>query len=372
MKTTRSKRAKKRLALAAKIFLVYALMPLVTLAFALLLWITGGGDFYRLECIALEYSADTLAARIAGGTLPAAAEPNDESGAYSFQFPDAADSGLPAPGEAKLEALPFAPEGMKPIVKLDLSGECFINTTSFSLDAAALREAAELSPVTDGGPLVLVLHTHGTEAFYDGSGAYADPEGRASGWYDPNDSSPRSEDRTKNVVGIGDEFCRVLEENGVPAVHCDRLHDLPDFNRSYINSYESATEYLEKYPSIKYVIDIHRDSVVRANGEKIATDASLSGDCAQVMLVAGTDESGYSHPDWRINLGCALLWKDTMDRLSPTLSRPIYVRTVRFNQHVSHGAMLLEVGSCGNTFDEAKTAAARAAEALAVLIRSAE
>ena len=363
-----------RTAVAAKLFLVYALMPLVTLSFALLLWITGGGDFYRLECLALEYSADALASRIAGGSLPASAEPNDESGAFGFQFPDAADQGLPSPGETPLEALPFAPEGLKPIVKLDLSGGGdFINTTSFELDPGALREAAELSPVPEEGPLVLVLHTHGTEAFSDGgTGAYADPDGRASGWYDPDGGSPRSEDRTKNVVGIGDEFCRVLEENGVAAVHCDRLHDLPDFNRSYVNSYASAVEYLEKYPSVRYVIDIHRDSVVRANGEKIATDASGCGGCAQVMLVAGTDESGYAHPDWRINLGGALLWKDTMDELYPTLSRSIYVRTVRFNQHVSKGAMLLEVGSCGNTFDEAKTAAGYAARALAALIRSAE
>ncbi|MBQ9543852.1 MAG: stage II sporulation protein P [Clostridia bacterium] len=366
--------AKTKIALFFKLFVVYALMPLAALSFALLLWITGGGDFYRLECLALEYSADSLAARIAGGSVPASAEPNDESGAYSYQFPDAADGGLPSEIEERLETLPFAPEGMKPIVKADLSSDSdFINTTSFSLDASALREAAELSPADSDAPLVLVLHTHGTEAYYDGAYSYcSDPDGKASGWYDPDASSPRSEDRSKNVVGIGDEFCRVLEENGVPTVHCDKLHDKPDFNSSYPNSYASAVGYLEKYPSIRYVIDIHRDSVVRANGDKIATDASACGDCAQVMLVAGTDESGYYHPDWRVNLGCALLWKDTMDSLYPSLSRPIYVRTVRFNQHVSHGAMLLEIGSCGNTFEEAKTAARCAAQSLAALIRSAE
>ncbi len=362
---------KAKAALFAKAFLVYALMPLVTLAFALLLWLTGGGDFYRLECLAYEYSADSLAARLAGGELPLTAELNDEGGSFAFQFPDAANGGIPSENEEKVDALPFAPEGMKPVIRRDLSGtSLFINTTPSSLDADSLRALSRLSPA-DGDPLVLVLHTHGTEAYREG-GAYADKDGNASFFYDPDKSSPRSVEREKNVVGIGDEFCRVLEENGIGTVHCDRLHDQPDFNRSYVNSYSSAVEYLEKYPSIKYVIDIHRDSVVRDDLTKIATCATLCGGCAQVMLVAGTDESGYSHPDWRVNLGNALLWKDTMDRLYPSLSRPIYVRTVRFNQHVSTGAMLLEVGSCGNTFGEAKAAAAKAAEALAVLIRSEE
>ena len=174
------------------------------------------------------------------------------------------------------------------------------------------------------------------------------------------------------MVGVGDEFCKVLEENGIQTLHCDVLHDEGDFNSSYSRSYASVTEYLKKYPSIKYVIDIHRDSIVRDNGDKIKPYTVIDGKpCAQVMLVMGTDQA-YSHPNWRVNMGNALLYKDTMDALYPTLSRSIYVRTARFNQQTLTGAMLLEIGSCGNTFEEAENAAHYAALSLAALIRSAE
>ena len=346
-------------------------MPLFCLIAAGLLALSDGGNVYTLRALALEYTADSLVDGIVGDLSRAAADPPAVD-VFAYSSPAADPALSPSPAAESPDLKTPVPDGMKPIVKRDLSGSSlFINTTKYALDPAALREASDLSPVSGSDPLVLVVHTHGTEAFYR-DGGWFDPDRPADGWYDPHGESPRSSERSENVVGVGDEFCAVLEASGIPTLHCDVLHDVPDFNSSYSHSYASVTSYLKKYPSIKYVVDIHRDSIIKDNGEKLRPFTVIDSlPCAQVMLVMGTDESGYSHPDWRVNMGNALLYKDTMDALYPGLARPIYVRTVRFNQHVATGAMLLEVGSCGNTFEEAKNAAHFAALALAALIRSA-
>ncbi len=364
------RRCKRALGRAGKALVLYALMPLICLGCIALALVCKDMDLYSIECLAMEYSAGDLATRLAWAAREIREEKNDEGGAYFYAVKN--DPSQPSMGESPLQMAPGIPEGMRPIVRKDLSGKGFINTTSYVLEENALREQAELRPVQGEEPLVLVVHTHGTEA-YCGQEDFLDPEGNADGWYDPQGDSPRSEDAEQNVLAVGREFCRTLEEEGIPTLHCTVLHDKEDFNRSYSNTYTSVMQYLEQYPSIAYVVDVHRDSIVRDNGEKLKPYTVIDGKpCAQVMLVVGTDESGYSHPNWRVNMGNALLYKDTMDDLYPTLARSIYVRDVRFNQHVSTGAMLLEVGSCGNRLEEAKNAAHYSALALATLIRSAE
>lgn len=364
------RRAKRRLAALGKGFLIYALMPLICFGCLSVVLVSHRVDLYSVECMAMEFSARELASRLAAAALPVEGEKNDESGAYFHALPEENAHSSPSGSETPLNVTLQIPEGMKPIVKKDLSGgSLFINTTDYELDPDALREQAQLAPVGKE-PLVLVLHTHTTEAFYEGeSGAeFLDPSGVFDGYYDPQGDSPRSEDPEKSILAVGREFVRVLEEMGIPTLHCTVIHD-KDFNSSYSASYRTVTAYLKEYPSLRYVIDIHRDSIVRENGEKIKPVTVIEGKaCAQVMLVMGTDESGYAHPQWRTNMGNALLYKDTMDGLYPGLSRSVYVREVRFNQHVSVGAMLLEVGSCGNTTEEAKNGAYYSAKALGTLL----
>lgn len=47
---------------------------------------------------------------------------------------------------------------------------------------------------------------------------------------------------------------------------------------------------------------------------------------------------------------------DEMNRLVTGLSRDVKVKTGRFNQHVSTGALLIEVGNNKNTLEEALAA----------------
>ena len=88
------------------------------------------------------------------------------------------------------------------------------------------------------------------------------------------------------------------------------------------------------------------------------------------MLVVGTAESGLSHPRWQENLHLALHLQERMNRMYPTLARPLSLVPERYNQHLTAGSFILEVGSSGNTLREALTAARLFGEAAGPLLAS--
>ena len=247
-----------------------------------------------------------------------------------------------------------------PITPLDLSGhpdsgELILrnNETDYSPDLYALRDAEYPIAAGTDQPRVLILHTHATEAYSDGSGRYGD------------DTSFRSRDPEKNVIAVGRVIAEELEARGIGCVHCEELHDIGDFYKSYDRSQASILQYLSQYPSIQYVLDVHRDAIVRGENEMIApTVDTPEGRSAQIMLVMGTDAFGADHPAWEKNLSVACKLETAMNAEYP-LARPINLRGASFNEQFRAGSMLVEVGSSGNTLDEAKLAARLFARALA-------
>ena len=254
-------------------------------------------------------------------------------------------------------------DGVFPITHLDLSGspekgELLFseNETSYSPDLYSLLGASY--PIEkESTPTVLILHTHATEAYSDGSGYYT------------GDTSFRSDDPSRSVIAVGDEIANELEAAGVRCIHCATLHDAQDFSHAYDRAAQSILGYLARFPEIQYVIDVHRDAIVRGDGEMVApTVDTPQGRAAQVMLVMGTDAYGADHPRWRDNLNIACKLQSILNS-EYDLARPINIRGASFNEQYRAGSMLLEVGSCANTLDEAKLAGRLFARALAKLIK---
>ena len=243
-----------------------------------------------------------------------------------------------------------------PLTQADLSaenGEVRINNdTSYDVSVNDyLSKEYPIEPIVPfeapDNPKVLVIHTHGTESFTSSD----------SDSYPKSELSPRSTDITKNVVGLGKELSDSLNMYGISSVHCEIMHDEKSFLSAYSESSKSIKEYLEKYPTIEYIIDLHRDSIVRSTNEKIKPTAEICGEkTAQIMFVIGTDEGGAAHPEWRKNLTAALKIQKRIADDYPSLLRPLNLRSSRFNQHFAPGAFILEVGSCGNTYEEASRA----------------
>jgi stage II sporulation protein P len=105
---------------------------------------------------------------------------------------------------------------------------------------------------------VLIVHTHGTESYSNADATT----------YNKNDST-RSQNNQESVIKVGDEMRKELESLGVNVIHDTTLHDIPSFNGSYTNSLKTINSYIKKYPTIKIVIDVHRDSMVTSTGVNI-------------------------------------------------------------------------------------------------------
>jgi len=237
-----------------------------------------------------------------------------------------------------------------PIVRSDLSKDSLTvlsNQTKLSPDIHALSKqtpkAYENISLTDE-PLVLILHTHATECYTYGT----------NGTYEKNEPT-RSDNTEENVVAVGETLSRTLMDFGIPVLHSKTLHDKASFLNAYTSSLNEVNSLLKSYPSIRFVIDLHRDAIISADGEKTAPTASIAGEnYAQLMFVIGTNEAGFTHPNWEDNLSFALDMQESVNGMYPGLMRPINLRSVSFNEQLLPGYVLLEAGACGNTLEEAK------------------
>lgn len=167
----------------------------------------------------------------------------------------------------------------------------------------------------------------------------------------------RTLDTNYNMVRVGEEMKAVFEAAGIGVVHDTTLYDYPSYNDAYNRSVEGVAENLKKYPSLVLVLDVHRDALVATDGTIYKAVAGTVDNCAQVMMLIGTDATGQVHPNWKVNLALALSIQQALANKWSTLARPLVLRPTRFNQHLSTGTILVEVGTHGNTLQEAITAA---------------
>ncbi|MDR1692195.1 MAG: stage II sporulation protein P [Oscillospiraceae bacterium] len=254
------------------------------------------------------------------------------------------------PSEADPKARP-----VREITLLPMNGDEYLtdgtvtvnNDTRYTLDIPALLERTSKLIPGEEGPQILLIHTHGSESFL--------PDERD--FYIPTDIE-RTEDTRYNVVRIGDEIEARLTEIGLGVVHDRTIYDYPTFSDSYVRSLSSIQTYIEQYPTIQVVLDIHRDSISQADGTAYKPVCeSEYGKTAQLMFVAGSDDMGLPHDNWRDNLAFAAQLQRRLLAACPTLMRPIHLREERFNQHATPGSLILEVGTAANTLTEALRAA---------------
>lgn len=229
------------------------------------------------------------------------------------------------------------------------------NVCGLSADVPAFLQTPLQWDLNTSEPSVLILHSHATES-YKKTESY-------------KESSPyRTLNKKYNVISVGKRIADALEERGIGVIHDRTLHDYPSYSDSYVNTRDAVKEYLEKYPSIRLVLDIHRDSAVDENGNQVKhTVSTKEGEAAQLMLVIGTDAGGLHHPDWESNMALAVKLQATLEQQCRGICRPISFCSQRFNQDLSAGAVLIEVGAAGNTRQEALLAADYLAESISLL-----
>lgn len=254
-------------------------------------------------------------------------------------YPTGTPLDTPAPESSAAPVMPT-------IIPTTISGGLSIkNTSGYDIDIDSVLSAGCPIRLETGKPQILIIHTHSSEAY--------SPAGLDK--YDDLGTN-RTLDQSLNVIRIGKELAKIFEDCGLNVIHDTQVFDYPSYTGSYNRSCEAVEKYLADYPSIKIVIDLHRDALC-SDTVTYKTTATEQGVCAsQIMLFVGSDASGLEHPNWRQNLSLAIYLQNAVCQSYPSLMRPITLTKYRYNQHLSPGSMILEVGSNGNTLQEALAA----------------
>ncbi|NLB30024.1 MAG: stage II sporulation protein P, partial [Clostridiales bacterium] len=248
-------------------------------------------------------------------------------------------------------------EGIDNSTPLPSDGIIMQNTSGLEIDIERLMSEPLEIVLAEEGPQVLVIHTHGSEAYTQVPGEE----------YEESDPY-RTQNKSRSIISVGDVLAEELSARGISVIHDRGTYDYPSYADSYNRTLAAIQGYLEKYPSISLVIDIHRDASP-ATGDQFKTIAEIDGSlCSQIKLVVGTNGAGLTHPNWEQNMKLALRLQYEMNRSYPTLARPVGASEYRYNQHATAGSLLVEVGAAGNTFSESVDAVRYFADAYANVI----
>lgn len=267
-----------------------------------------------------------------------------------LEAPNAPDNGV-----AARTLVPTDPSGYTVCGRVYIS-----NSTDYALSVSALTEQFD-AELTGEGPQILILHTHGSEA-------YTPPAGTEVVW----SGDHRTTDSRYNVVRAGDAMADVFSAAGISVLHDRTLYDYPSYSGAYDRSLSAIQSYLAQYPTIHFILDIHRDAIEDSQGReyKVVSTVEGEGTAAQMTLVVGSDGSGLTHPSWMENLKLASALQEDLLTSYPTLMRPILLRNSRYNQHATTGSLLVEVGAAGNSPEEALLAGQLLAQRMVEVLQS--
>lgn len=219
------------------------------------------------------------------------------------------------------------------------------NSTGLTIDIKALLAGALSFKIKKGDePQVLILHTHTTECFMT----------EARDYYTDADLT-RTQDERYNIVRVGKAVTEKLTAAGIKTIHATEVHDYPQYSGSYTRAAATIGKYLKKYPSIKVVIDLHRDAIASGETDKVKPVTEINGKkAAQIMIVMGSQSGSVTNfPHWQENLKLALRLQQTVEVMYPTLARPLSLMSRNYNESLTKGSMLIEIGTDANTIDEA-------------------
>ncbi len=230
----------------------------------------------------------------------------------------------------------------------------FTNETPYTPDPGDLLTRARAVPALEelhsiygtSAPTVLILSTHGTESYAENA-----------------DNGYRTSDDQGNVIRTASVIAETLENKGIGVIHCRTKFDEEDFTLAYYNASLEIRSQLREHPSIQYIIDVHRDSVQDADGTYLAMESDTG--LSRLMFVVGTDHGGSGHTGWEDNLALAARLYTALEDSHPTLMRPVNIRSASFNQQYTKGSLILEIGSCAGSLENALKSAEIFAEALA-------
>ena len=205
-----------------------------------------------------------------------------------------------------------------------------------------LQQDSKVQITSGSQPQVLIFHTHATESYEPYDSAYYDMRNT---W--------RDTDEQNNMIAVGNAIAEQLTAAGIGVIHDTTLHDYPSYNGAYDRSAETVQKYLDEYPSIQVILDVHRDAIEREQGLIVKPVVEIDGKkAAQLMIIAPCDDGTMDIPQWQENFRFATAIQSQVEADYPGLMRPIFFAYRRYNMHLGIGSLLLEFGGHANTLEE--------------------
>ncbi|OZB91644.1 stage II sporulation protein P [Paenibacillus sp. XY044] len=210
--------------------------------------------------------------------------------------------------------------------------------------------SGQTSPANSKDKAILIYHSHPREAYNPLLSKTSD---------NPSSTSP-----SQNVMLVGSYVTKKLEQLGIATAHSeqDYMTTVTDYNYnfSYKYSRETVKAAMSGNSSMKYLIDIHRDSQGHSRTTKDINGKSY----AQVFFIIG-----HGNKNWRKNEAFANSIHERLEKAYPGLSRGIWGKDSsmgngEYNQSLSENSILIEVGGIDSTDTELK----RTSEVLAQTI----
>lgn len=226
--------------------------------------------------------------------------------------------------------------------------DAFLKDNFKNLNKVIIKREAKLSENIKnasalGEPLIYIYNTHQTEEYAPGS--------------------LKNYNITPTVYMAANILKENLRENGINAIVEDSSLQKGlserglNYNGAYTLSYEWLTSAKERYPSVKYFIDLHRDSVS-------ASTTINNYSYAKMMFVIGMN-----HDNYKKNEELMLKLNEFLNRGYKGLMRePFYGKNSRYNQHFNENVMLIEIGGPESTISEVSLSVKAFAESLSNLL----
>lgn len=219
-----------------------------------------------------------------------------------------------------------------------------------------LSAIPELS--ADGEVQILILHAHSREAYL--------PEGTASVEWEANVGRTRIGEVAGSVVDVGQTLAAALRKKGVGVLHLTQAFDAPGNVGAFARAKEAVEQILAQYPHIRLVIDLHRDAGVNEDGDfwrAVTLYGEPSRAVAQLRCTAPAQEGASA-------LATGLY--ELLNRRAEHLCRPSQTTMEGWSWQNGDGetvaVLRVEVGTTGNSVQEARASGEILAEALCALM----
>lgn len=189
------------------------------------------------------------------------------------------------------------------------------------------------------GPQILIYHTHSQEGFVDSVAG----------------------DESTTIMGVGEQLTDILTEKyGYQVLHHTGKYDVKSRDDAYSAALPDIEKILKENPSIKVVIDLHRDQmpesthlVMDVGGRPTARFMFFNG----LSRTKKTGNISYLYNEnLEDNLAFSFQMQVKAESYYPGLARKIYLKGYRYNMHLCPRTLLIELGAQNNTLEEAMNA----------------